>query len=146
MLGCASTKSKDANKNLFQQALVLQQVKGNKSNKGSEAADASTGLSDKILWQFSPLQYEPNKAQKRELFLWFANLEAFSNNPVVLTLGPDWISSYKRGNVLRNMVPRGIVIEQQYDVNLPKHQVRFTLKKAKRVSMKQGGSYDPSSQ
>jgi hypothetical protein len=146
MLGCASTTNKDANKNLFEQALVLQQVKGSQNDQSGSGTMANKPIGETILWQFAPLQYQPSKIQKRELFLWFANIEHYSNNPVVLTLGPDWISSYKRGNILRNMIPRGIVIEQHYDVNLPEHQVRFAFKKTARISMKQGGSYDPASQ
>jgi hypothetical protein len=139
MMGCASTVEKDANKNLFQQALVLQKVKsagqannnqpGNKQSRyqGVSSKDQLT-TSDKIEWVFAAPQIQPNVEQKRELFLWFSTLTNFNDNPVLLQLGPDWITSYKRGNVLRTMIPRGILIEQKYDADLPKHKVIFSLK------------------
>lgn len=116
LIGCASTVEKDANKNIFQQALILQ---GNTTTVQSK---------NKIEWQFSALQIEPDSTQKHELFLWFSTLEDFSNTPILLQLGPDWVSSYKRGNALRKMIPRGILIQQKYDDQLPKHSVIFTLK------------------
>lgn len=119
MVGCATTANKDANKNLFEQALVLQKV-----NTGAH----SNNQKSKIQWQFTPLQFEPNKQQKFDLFVWLSKMDNYSNNPILLQLGPDWISSYKRGNNLRKMIPRGIVIEQQYDADLPSHQVVFSLK------------------
>jgi len=119
MVGCATTTKKDANKNLFEQALVLQKV-----NAGAH----SNNQKSKIQWQFTPLQFDLNKQQKFDLFVWLSKMGNYSNNPIVLQLGPDWISSYKRGNNLRKMIPRGIVIEQQYDADLPSHQVVFSLK------------------
>lgn len=119
MVGCATTANKDANKNLFEQALVLQKV-----NTGAHSANQSK----KIQWQFTPLQLEPNKQQKFDLFTWLSKIENYRTSAIVLQLGPDWISSYKRGNNLRQMIPRGIVIEQQYKADLPLHQVVFSLK------------------
>lgn len=142
-VGCATTKHKDANKNLFEQALVLQQV-----NSTAQVNDNRRhSKSDEINWQFSPAQVAPNKAQKQALFNWFAQIENYTDNPVLLQLGPDWISSYKRGNVLRNMVPRGIVIEQRYVADMTPHQVHFSFKKAddnKAESKLRGGLYDSS--
>lgn len=124
--GCASTVEKDANKNLFQQALVLQKVKAS----SPVAKTAILPRRDKIEWVFSAQQVQPNPAQKHELFVWFSQLTNFSDNPILLQLGPDWISSYRRGNVLRKMIPRGILIEQQYDDSLAKHKIIFSLKNA----------------
>ena len=133
LMGCASTVEKDANKNLFQQALVLQKVKSVGQFNNKQAAD-------KIEWVFGAPQIQPNIEQKRELFLWFSTLTNFNDNPVLLQLGPDWITSYKRGNVLRKMIPRGILIEQKYDADLPKHKVIFSLKNKKiAVIPNQGG-------
>ncbi|MEH6449546.1 MAG: hypothetical protein V7765_12800 [Oleispira sp.] len=122
--GCASTVEKDANKNLFQQALVLQKVK-----TSSPVAKIETLVHrDKVEWVFSAQQVQPNSAQKHELFVWFSQLTNYSDYPILLQLGPDWISSYRRGNVLRKMIPRGILIEQQYDDSLANHKVIFSFK------------------
>jgi hypothetical protein len=63
------------------------------------------------------------QVKDRSFFLWLAQLESYENTPITLQLGPDWISSYKRGNVIREMIPRGIVIEQFYKSDLPSHEV-----------------------
>lgn len=139
MVGCASTSKKDVNKNLFEQALVLQKV------KASTPPDARADRSDHVQWQFDETQYQPNPEQKRQLFLWFSQIDSYSNNPIVLQLGPDWMASYKRGNNLRKMIPRGIVIEQQFDASLQNNEVIFTLKSSL-VSLGQGGRNEPSSQ
>ncbi len=141
MMGCASTREKDANKNLFEQALVLQKVNASTD----QAAQVGTQV-DKIQWQFEATQFQPNAKQKRELYLWFSQLESYSSNPILLQLGPDWISSYKRGNNIRKMIPRGIVIEQQFDASLPKNQVIFSLKVSQPIVLEKGGRYEPSSQ
>jgi len=139
LVGCASTVEKDANKNLFEQALVLQQVKTNSpiingaSNNVHSSKNVIVNTSDKIEWKFSAQQVQPNSTQKQELFLWFSQLTNYNDNPILLQLGPDWISSYKRGNVLRNMIPRGILIQQQYDDTLPEHKVIFSLKNSSAV-------------
>ena len=116
LIGCATTVEKDVNQNMLQQALVLQEVKPPVQKKST------------IEWQFSAPQIQPNKNQKHELFLWFSTLTDYSANPILLQLGPDWISSYKRGNALREMIPRGIVIQQKYNDQLPEHTVIFSLK------------------
>lgn len=132
--GCASTVEKDANKNLFQQALVIQKVKTNSDfSKSSLSTEHSSSINnvaslDKIEWLFSAQQVQPSAKQKYELFVWFSQLTNYSDHPILLKLGPDWISSYKRGKALRKMIPRGILIEQQYDDRLPKHKVIFSLK------------------
>ena len=133
LAGCASTVEKDANKNLFQQALVMQKVQshdatGNTSGKPRVSKKVATAHQDKIEWIFSAPQMQPDATQKHELFMWFSQLKNYNDNPILLQLGPDWISSYKRGNVLRQMIPRGILIEQQYDDTLPEHQIIFSLK------------------
>jgi hypothetical protein len=133
LAGCASTVEKDANKNLFQQALVMQKVQ---SHGAPDGTSGKTRINkkvvmadqDKIEWIFSAQQMQPDATQKHELFMWFSQLKNYNDNPILLQLGPDWISSYKRGNVLRNMIPRGILIEQQYDDRLPEHQIIFSLK------------------
>jgi hypothetical protein len=137
MVGCASTPKKDANKNLFEQALVLQET------KTSKPINVRVDKTDHVQWQFGETQYQPNPKQKRQLFLWFSQID--SNNPIVLQLGPDWMSSYKRGNNLRKMIPRGIVIEQQFDASLQKNEVIFTLKSAS-TSLENGGRNESSSQ
>jgi hypothetical protein len=116
LIGCASTVKKDANKDIFKQALVLQEIKPTAQKK------------TQIKWQFSAQQVQPESNQKHELFLWFSTLTDYSESPILLQLGPDWISSYKRGNALRKMIPRGIVIQQKYDDQLPEHTVIFSLK------------------
>ena len=136
--GCATTKHQDANKNLFEQALVLQQVK----SSAQPSAMARTPIANEINWQFTAKQMKPSKAQKHELFMWFAKFENYSDNPVLLQLGPDWISSYKRGNILRNMVPRGVVIEQRYIADMPKHKVQFSFKKQIKPAISRGASND----
>ena len=142
MIGCASTPEKDANKNLFEQALVLQEIKastprGNRVNR--------VEIIDHVQWKFDEKQYQPNLEQKRQLFLWFSQIDSYSDNPILLQLGPDWLSSYKRGNNLREMIPRGIVIEQQFDTSLEKNEVIFTLKSI-RNPLAQGGRNESSSQ
>ena len=142
MIGCASTPEKDANKNLFEQALVLQEIKastprGNRVNR--------IEIIDHVQWKFDEKQYQPNLEQKRQLFLWFSQIDSYSDNPILLQLGPDWLSSYKRGNNLRKMIPRGIVIEQQFDTSLEKNEVIFTLKSI-RNPLAQGGRNESSSQ
>lgn len=139
MVGCASTAQKDVNKNLFEQALVLQKVKTNTPR------DTRVENITHIQWQFDKTQYKPNPEQKRQLFLWFSQIDSYSTNPILLRLGPDWISSYKRGNYLREMIPRGIVIEQQFDANLPENEVILTLK-TPQVSLKKGGRNESYSQ
>jgi hypothetical protein len=150
LAGCASTVEKDANKNLFEQALVLQKVKANSPIMGGTANKLQSSnrqsnkrvmvnTSDKVEWTFSAQQIQPNLAQKQELFQWFSQLSHYNDNPVVLQLGPDWISSYKRGNVLRNMIPRGLLIQQQYDDTLPEHKVIFSLKNSNVVLDKAKG-------
>ena len=141
MMGCASTREKDANKNLFEQALVLQKVNASTD----QAAQLGTQV-DKIQWQFEATQFQPNAKQKRELYLWFSQLESYSSNPILLQLGPDWMSSYKRGNNIRKMIPRGIIIEQKFDASLPKNQVIFSLKVSQPIVLEKGGRYEPSSQ
>lgn len=146
LVGCASTVEKDANKNLFEQALVLQKVKthspiiNSASNNVNSTKNVIVNTSDKVEWKFSAQQVQPNFAQKQELFLWFSQLTNFNDNPILLQLGPDWISSYKRGNVLRNMIPRGILIQQQYDDTLPEHKVIFSLKNSNSVFVKDKGA------
>lgn len=151
LAGCASTVEKDANKNLFQQALVLQKVKtsspvldGPSNNRHliTHRSDKNqiVNSSDKVEWDFSAQQVQPNVTQKQELFLWFSQLTNYNDNPIILQLGPDWISSYKRGNVLRNMIPRGILIQQQYVDTLPEHKVIFSLKKSMAGLVKEKGA------
>jgi hypothetical protein len=142
VVGCASTQKKGANKNLFEEALVLQEVKAIKP-QGARVNKADS--INRVQWTFDETQYQPNSEQKRQLFLWFSQVENYSNNPVVLQLGPDWMSSYKRGNNLRKMIPRGIIIEQQFDNNLPKNEVVFTFKSSL-VTLEKGGSNESSSQ
>jgi len=134
--GCASTVEKDANKNLFQQALVLQKVKASSPVVNTVILPHR----DKIEWIFSAQQVQPNSTQKHELFVWFSQLKNYSDNPILLQLGPDWISSYRRGNVLRKMIPRGILIEQQYDDSLAKHKIIFSLKKSNGKLVKAAGA------
>jgi translation initiation factor IF-1 len=150
LAGCASTVEKNANKNLFEQALVLQQVKTNSpimngtSNNGQlnnrhSNNNVLVNTRDKVEWEFSAQQVQPSSSQKQELFLWFSQLTNYNDNPILLQLGPDWISSYKRGNVLRSMIPRGILIQQQYDDKLPEHKVIFSLKNSNAVLAKARG-------
>ena len=145
LVGCASTVEKDANKNLFEQALVLQKVKTNSpiinsaSNNVNSTKNIIINTNDKVEWEFSAQQVQPNFTQKQELFLWFSQLTNYNDNPILLQLGPDWISSYKRGNVLRNMIPRGILIQQQYDDTLPEHKVIFSLKSSSAAFAKEKG-------
>jgi hypothetical protein len=119
LMGCSSVPQKDANKNLFQQALALQNSKSTPSKSHGDG---------NIQWIFETEQFQPSDQQRQALFLWLAQLQDYSNNPVLLRLGPDWLSSYKRGNAIRKMIPRGIVIEQQFDTRLVKHKVIFSLK------------------
>ncbi len=142
MAGCASTREKDANKNLFEQALVLQEVKASTVNKSQK----DLVQKERIQWQFEATQFQPNAKQKRELYIWFSQLESYSDNPILLQLGPDWMSSYKRGNNIRKMIPRGIIIEQQFDASLPENEVVFSLKVSKPIALEKGGRYEPSSQ
>lgn len=142
MMGCASTLEKDANKNLFEQALILQKIKA--STPRSVRVNRAEKV-DHVQWKFDEKQYQPNLEQKRQLFLWFSQIDSYSNNPILLQLGPDWISSYKRGNNLRKMIPRGIVIEQQFDTSLEKNEVIFTLKSI-RNTLDPGGRNESSSQ
>lgn len=128
LIGCASTVEKDANKNLFQQALVLQKVNATGQSNQTVRKEVMTTPGDRIDWLFTAKQVMPNATQKQELFLWFSQLSHYSDNPILLQLGPDWISSYRRGNAIRKMIPRGILIEQQYDDTLPEHSVTFSLK------------------
>lgn len=138
LMGCSSIAEKDANKDLFQQALVLQKVQGNaRLSPRTEVNRIENSISSQLQWQFDATQIEPNITQRQELFLWFSQVEDYANTPILLQLGPDWISSYKRGNVIRKMIPRGIVIEQKYDPSLPKHKVQFSLTS--------GGQDEPSS-
>jgi hypothetical protein len=145
LVGCASTVEKDANKNLFEQALVLQKVKthspiiNSASNNVNSTKNIIVNTNDKVEWEFSAQQVQPNFTQKQELFLWFSQLTNYNDNPILLQLGPDWISSYKRGNVLRNMIPRGILIQQQYDDTLPEHKVIFSLKSSNAAFTKEKG-------
>ncbi len=142
MVGCASTPAKDANKNLFEQALILQKVKVSTPHQSQK----NRVQKENIQWQFDPTQYQPNSQQKRELFIWFSQLESYSDNPILLQLGPDWVSSYKRGNNIRKMIPRGIIIEQKFDASLPNHEVIFTLKTPPDIALKKGGRNELSSQ
>jgi len=80
------------------------------------------------------------------LYIWFSQLESYSDNPILLQLGPDWMSSYKRGNNIRKMIPRGIIIEQQFDASLPENEVVFSLKVSKPIALEKGGRYEPPSQ
>lgn len=116
LVGCASNAKKDVNKDIFQRALILQDVK-----------PVVSQLKNKIEWQFLDQQITPNSTQKHELFIWFSTLIDYNKTPILLQLGPDWISSYKRGNVLREMIPRGIAIQQKYNDQLPKDMVIFSL-------------------
>lgn len=134
LMGCSSITQKDANKDLFEQALVLQDTKSSSSQAGKKRASNRSvkkivaNLDGEIHWTFGSEQVQPSREQRQELFLWLSQLQDYSDNPVLLRLGPDWLSSYKRGNSIRKMIPRGIVIEQQFDTNLEKHKVIFSLK------------------
>lgn len=146
-MGCSSVAEKGANKDLFQQALVLQETKvpnSNLSNSKGLGGGMKYSASEPygaVEWKFSSEQFQPNHQQKQQLFLWLSQIQNYSDSPLLIRLGPDWLSSYKRGNSIRSMIPRGIVIEQQFDNKLAEHKIIISIKKQEESN---GGLNEPS--
>lgn len=117
-----SSPNKQQNKSLFEQALVIQQFKGNKVQPQDSAVDI-------LSWQFDEGQYQLSNEQRKELLSYCLSSDYGQNPLVKISLGPDWLSSYKRGNQIRLLIPRGFKIEQQYKPEMDKDSVTVTIER-----------------
>ena len=117
---CSTQPKKDANKNLLEQALILQQVQGSQpTNISSEVHSLS--------WDFPNTQMQLSEQQKRALYDLCLLVDDFSMQTLRIELGPDWLSSHTRGKHIRLLVPRGINIQQTYKPQMKAGSVVLTL-------------------
>jgi len=120
LAGCAS-KSKVDSQKIFQQALVLQQARPDSAAKTTKTTD------DSLLWTFSDDQFSPKIPQVTELYQWLSQAGPLQGYRLQVRTGPDWLSSYKRGNAIRAFIPRGLSINQTYDAAQTPHTVELQL-------------------
>jgi len=119
---CSTQPKKDANKNLFEQALILQQV------QGSQPINISSNVhSHSLNWEFPDTQMQLSVQQKRALYDLCLLVDDFSMQTLRIDLGPDWLSSHTRGKHIRLLVPRGINIQQTYKPQMKAGSVVLTL-------------------
>jgi hypothetical protein len=120
LAGCASKSTVNSQK-IFQQALVLQQARPDSTAKATKTAD------DFLLWTFSDNQFSPHMPQITELYQWLSQAGPLQGYRLQVRTGPDWLSSYKRGNAIRAFIPRGLSINQTYNAAQAPHTVELQL-------------------
>lgn len=118
--GCSTPNKKQQNKSLFEQALVIQQFKGTAGKQQSSADEVLT-------WKFNVGQYQLSDEQRKELLTYCLAIARGQSPLVKISLGPDWLSSYKRGNQIRLLIPRGFKIEQQYNPKMDENSVTVEI-------------------
>lgn len=132
--GCATSHGKQ-NKNIFEQALILQQVapdnraktkrteRSNQSNLSISTNSSATTLR----WSFVQGNVLLSPAQINELYAWLSGIGQLDGALLLLKQGPDWLSSIKRGEHIRQYIPRGLKVRQIYQATMPAHQVQLQL-------------------
>ena len=124
--GCATSPGKN-NKNIFEQALILQQVSP-ADNKAVLSTRTEKISSDQpLVWNFPQGEKHIKQQQVTEFYSWLATVKNFEGALLVLEQGPDWLTSIKRGDHIRSFVPRGLKVRQVYQAKMPAHQVRLSL-------------------
>lgn len=82
---------------------------------------------NRLEWQFAESRHDISPQQRRELFGLLQHAGALADYRLTIEIGPDWLSSYKRGNNLRPLVPRGLSIQQHYRAQMAPHSLVLTL-------------------
>lgn len=82
---------------------------------------------NRLEWQFAANTHELTDQQRIELYGLLQHVEVLENYRLSIEIGPDWLSSYKRGNSLRPFVPRGLSIQQHYRAQMAPHSLVLTL-------------------
>lgn len=140
MAGCATpNRNPDENKQLLDQALVLQEISPQRNASGQasgvnkanpehgEQNSVRRDSREPLQWQFSKSTLTPSQQQIQQLYNWLAAVKQLQQAQLVLESGPDWLSSHKRGKAIRQYIPRGLKIRQQYQANMKPHLVTLTL-------------------
>ena len=127
-----------ANKSAFKPADVFQQAMNVQKQEQAHASPAQTSLiapttvlaavsGNRLEWQFADNTHELTDQQRIELYGLLQHVEVLENYRLSIEIGPDWLSSYKRGNSLRPFVPRGLSIQQHYRAQMAPHSLVLTL-------------------
>ncbi|WP_419810880.1 hypothetical protein [Bacterioplanoides sp.] len=121
-----------ANKPAFKPADVFQQAMNVQKQEQAHASPAQTSLiapaeGNRLEWQFAANTHELTDQQRIELYGLLQHVEVLENYRLSIEIGPDWLSSYKRGNSLRPFVPRGLSIQQHYRAQMAPHSLVLTL-------------------
>lgn len=147
--GCATKQPQDVNKQLLDQALVLQEITPSRNSPSNNTASHNTRSvitkqtqgqtsliphghmrdAKRLVWQFSEKELQLSAGHIQQLYQWLTTLRQPQQFQLVLNIGPDWLSSYQRGKAIRAYIPRGLTIRQQYHKHMAPHQVTMSLVK-----------------
>ena len=117
--GCSTSPKKDANKDLFQQALILQKTVQPAALRNTETHE--------LVWQFVPTETELDSEKINALFNLLISTQNLQSHQLVIELGPDWLASHLRGQLIRAFVPRGVLVQQTYKANMKAHTAKLYL-------------------
>lgn len=140
--GCA-LKPENHNQSMFEQALVLQQISPNQAASGQQSeqqpelrseirSEIQPYQTNEIHWSFPAGETTLKDAQVSELFSWLAVKNRgkdsdYNDTVLLLRQGPDWLSSYHRGQSIRNLIPRALTVRQEYYPDMQPHRVLIKM-------------------
>lgn len=112
---------------VFQQAMNVQKQEQAQTSLIAPTTISAPAADNRLEWQFAEHDHQLNHQQRIELYGLLQQVEVLENYRLSIEIGPDWLSSYKRGNSLRPFVPRGLSIQQHYRAQMAPHSLVLTL-------------------